>query len=243
MDVEKNIEPKTKGKAKLNSNNTFFLRNSRFFFLKKKGSKGQMFVIAGIIILIGFFLLRGVFSIYSTIEEKRFQETMILDKQLKNIYHEYEKTLAVSRIQTNPNNTAITNLYDFSNYLRNEEDIEILYVFVYVNNTAYSVTVGNFLNDRINVTVNGTTSTPASAAIGVMDDKTNATRNFAADITSGTVNITVTYQLRNENITERFPVRIGLTTQERSMMQGFFDIKLKSKDDFIRIKNTYNLTW
>ncbi len=246
MDVEKNIENFSEkfyqnGRTcKRSINNTFFLGNLHFFFSKEKG---QMFAIAGIIILIGFFLLRGTFSIYSTIEEKRFQETMIIDKQLKNIYHEYERILSVSRVQTNPNNTAITNLYEFSNFLRGEEDIEILYVFVYVNNTIYSVTTGNFLNDRINVTVNATTSTPASASIGVLEDKTNQTRNFAADITSGAVNITVIYKMQNEEVTEKFPIRVGLTTQERSMLQGFFDIKFKSKDDFIRIKNTFNLTW
>ncbi|MBI2578160.1 MAG: hypothetical protein HYW26_00460 [Candidatus Aenigmarchaeota archaeon] len=202
-----------------------------------------MFVIAGLIILIAFFLLRGVFGIYNTLEEKRFQETMILDKELRNIYHEYEKIIIVSRVQGNANSSAIANLADFSTFLRGEEDIEILYALVSVNNTKYTVTVGNFLNDNINVTVNATDSTPSSAAMGIVNDKTNASASFTSSVSSGVVNVTLIYARRSDNVIEAIPARIAPPTQEKSALHGFFDIKLKSREDFLRIKNTFNATW
>ncbi|MBI4018103.1 MAG: hypothetical protein HY368_00670 [Candidatus Aenigmarchaeota archaeon] len=254
MDVEKNM--------RYYPNNIFFLGNflekqsfseSRrsfaspkihfFFPEKKKGRKGQMFVIAGLIILIGLFLLRGVFGIYSTLEEKRFQETMIMDKELRNIQHEYENIVAVSRLQGNANASAISNLMDFSTFLRGEEDAEVFYALISVNNTAFSVTAGNFLNDNINLTVNATTSTPAFAVIGAINDKRNGTASFSADISSGIVNVTLTYERRNQNITETIPIRIAPPARERSVLQLFLDAKLKSKDDFARIKSTFNTTW
>lgn len=203
-------------------------------------SKGQMFVIAGLIMLIGFFLLRGMFSVYSTLEEKRFQETSLLDKEAENMLHEYERIVMISRLQGDANSSAITNLMDFSGLLRDGEDAEILYALVSVNDTRYAVTVGNFLGDNINMTVNGTNSTPASVALGVISDRRNATASFAADSGARTINITLSYARRSENVTELIPVRVS---NSLNMLQLFLDAKLKSGGDFVRIKSTFNSTW
>ena len=242
--MEKRIM-KNNGKviAKPQKNNTFFLRNLRFFFLKKKGSKGQMFVIAGIIILIGFFMLRGIFGIYMTLEEKKYQETIIIDRELRNIQHEYEKIISVSRLQGNANDTAISNMMSFSTYLRGEEEMEILYVIVSLNNTAYTVTVGNFLNDNINLTVNASDSSPNSRNLSALNDMRNASASFSADVSTGVINVTLYYRRRSEAVTEIIPVRVAPLSKEGSFMQLFLDAKLKSRDDFVRVKSTHNTTW
>jgi hypothetical protein len=102
----------------------------------------------------------------------------------------------------------------------------------------YSVSVGNYLKNIINATVNVTDSTPSGYAFGNINDKTNSTTEFQSNI-NGTINITLTYTISGSNVTEKIPVNV--TTMNSTV--GFFDITLMEKDMTVRRKQIYNWTW
>lgn len=203
--------------------------------------KGQMFIVSAVIIIFSLVSLSNLLGIYKSVEEARVQESLILDRQLKNIKGEYEAIAAAARLSDNVNGSAIRYLANFSELLRSTAGIEILYSFVYFNGTSknYSVTVGNYLRDSINATINVSNSITNGAVVGVVDDRKNSTRTFESSISSGTINVNITYVIRNENVIEAVPV----TVSARNYVSLFYDIKLVEGQDFVRIKDVYNVTW
>lgn len=209
--------------------------------VERFAKKGQMFLLTSIIVVLGLVSLSNLLGIYKTVEETRMQESLILDKQLKNIKGEYEMIAAAARLNNDVNGSAIRYLSNFSELLRNTADTEILYSFVFYNGTNknYSVTIGNYLKDSINATINVSNSTAVGAFIGVIDDKKNETRTFEAGMASGTVTVNITYSIKNENVTETIPV----TVSSMHYASLFYDIKLAEGGDFVRVKDVYNITW
>ncbi len=207
------------------------------FFSKERGRKGQMFVIGAILILIGLIVLKNLLGVYSTAEEKRYQESVILDKHLRNVRDEYKYIIATASMQNDANASGISYLSNFSSLIRNDMDSKIVYMFIFANGTTqkFSVNVGNFVNDKINVTVNATNSNPNGYVYGGMDDKTNLTREFNATI-NGTINVTLKYLHRNINFTETVPMNVST----KNLAAGFFDITLVGSDIYVRTKETYN---
>lgn len=209
--------------------------------IRRLHKRGQMFLISSVIIILGIVSLSGLLGVYRTSEEARVQESLILDRQVKNMRNEYEMTAAASRLGIDVNGTAIALLSNFSELLRNTADAEIFYSFVYFNasNNNYSVTVGNYMKEMINVTINVTSSTAAGALIGNVNDMSNATVTFGSGISSGTVSVNVTYLAQGGNTTESIPVSIS----PRNYAALFYDIKLYEGNDFVRVKDVYNMTW
>ena len=206
----------------------------------KKGLKGQMFVRAAIIIVIGLIMIKNILGVYGIMEEKRTQETGILDKQLRNIKNEYGYAIAAAAMQANINDSGISYLSNFSDFIRSENDAKIFYLFAFANgsNQNYYLTVGNYMNDMINITsLAVTTSSPSSWQISAMNDKTNLTNSFSSSI-NGTINVTINYTLSGTSISEFVP----LTVDTKNRVIGFFDISLYSGNDFIRTKFVYNAT-
>lgn len=211
----------------------------RQFATRHASSKGQMFIIASVLVAIALIGIKNLLGVYSTFEESRFEETLNLDKQIRNIKNEFGYLLGVATLKGDVNISGITFFYNFSNFTVNDIDARILYAFVFVNSSTqeYGVTVGNLIKDTINITINATNSTPVGYTL-ILNSSTNATRQFNSNI-NGTVNITLTYSLHNENVTERF----SILASTRRYAGIFFDIKLSSKDEFVRSKELYNRTW
>ena len=207
--------------------------------------KGQMFLLASVIIVLGLISIGNLLGIYKTVEETRLQESLMLDKQLRNIKAEYESIAAAARLGNDVNGSAIRYLSNFSGLLRNTADVEVFYVFAYFNasDKNYSLTIGNYLKDSINVTVNASSSDPAGIFMGVIDDRKNETRTSAHTITSsplsGTVLVNVTYTIKGSNVMEAVPVTIS----NRNYLILLYDIKVKEGNDFVSVKDTYNVTW
>ena len=199
-------------------------------------SKGQLFIVGAIIVLVGFIMLHNLFT-YSSIEEKRFLESSLLDKYSGNVVNEYKNIVGLSSMQSNINKSGIDYLSNFSFFIRDGIESRILYVFVFLNSSKYSVTVGNFLDDKINATISATDSTPDGYSIGVLDDKTNQTREFITN-TNGTIELTLTYNKMGVEFNETIPIRSG-----NNFVQGFFDISLEEDDIFLRKIGMYNRTW
>lgn len=200
---------------------------------------GQMAIIASIFIVIGLILLKNLLGIYSTLEEKRFHESNIISKQLRNIKDEYKSIASVS--STRGNASGIEYLYNFTDLVRNDFSASVIYLYMFSNASAqrYSVTVGNFMNGRINATVNVTDSASAGYAFGAIDDKKNSTTQFSFS-SSVTINVTLRYTINGVNVTEEF--RVPLSTS-RSSVFGFFDITLEAAGISVRSKEVYNKTW
>lgn len=207
---------------------------------KVNRSKGQIFLAGAVILLVGLIVLRNLLGVYGTVEEKRYQESLLYDDQLMNIKNEYQYIVGISTLQSNVNESAVNYLSNFSNYLRNEiSDFRVLYLFVFVNgsNQKYSITLGNFLNDKINATVSASDSTPSNISIGSMNDKSNSTNEFQSNV-NGTVNITLGYQIKNLTITEMIPI-----TSNKNITYGLFDVALNAKGLMVRTKYVCNRTW
>ena len=141
--------------------------------------KGQMFIIAAIIVSISLILLKEYFGVFSIIEEKRHQNAESLSEKTANIQVEYMNIVNVAVENSDVNASAVGQLYNFSQYLRQEESIEILYMFVYVNKSRneMQVSLGNFLGDTIDVLLN-TTGTVFSEQTATLFDKETAEMLF-----------------------------------------------------------------
>ncbi len=198
-----------------------------------------MFIIASILLLIAMIMLKNLLGIYATYEEKSFSEMFTLDKQLNNLKSEYRYLVGLTTLQGNANQSGITYLYNFSNFSTSDISAKVLYVYVFGNGSTqrYSATIGNFIEDEINMTVNATSSTPTGFTF-TLNSMANATYEFNSSI-NGTINITLRYAYRNDNVTERFPVLISTS----NVVAGFFDITVSSGDQFVRSKSVYNRTW
>lgn len=204
-----------------------------------RGSTGQMFLIGAILILIALVAIKNLLGVYATFEEKRFEEIFTLDKQLKNMKNEFRYVAGIATLQNDVNLSGIQFLYNFSNFTTSDMDAKLLYTFIFSNasNQIFGVTMGNFLKDTINVTINATNSTPTGYTFTI-NNTSNISRQFNSSI-NGTINITIIYTKQNENITERFPILVS--TQRFDAL--FFDITLWSRDEFVRSKELYNRTW
>jgi hypothetical protein len=203
--------------------------------LTTRGKKGQLFIVGAIVFIIGFIVLKNLF-VYPEIEERRFVESSILGKYSNNIANEYRNIVGLSSLQPDVNKSGIDYLSNFSFFIRDSIESNILYVFVFLNSSTYSVTVGNFLDDEINVTINATNSDPDGYHIGVMQDKTNQTREFTA--LSESSELTLTYNKLGTEFNETVPLTAG-----NNFVQGFFDITLRESDLMIRKISMYNRTW
>lgn len=203
--------------------------------------KGQMFLLASVIIVLGLISVSNLLGVYKTVEETRLQESLVLDRQLQNIKAEYEAAAAAAKLTGNATSSAIKYLANFSELLRNTGDVEVFYAFAFYNGTTglYSLTVGNFLRDSINLTLNASNSQPAGFNVDVVDDRKNETRTFGTPEILGTAEVNITYVIRNENVTEVLPV----TVSGRNYIALFYDIKVREGSDFIRVKEVYNITW
>lgn len=206
---------------------------------KKEASiypKGQLFLIASIFVLIGLIMLKNLLGIYSTIEEKGSLESLLFDKELRNLMNEYKNIVATASLKSDVGADYLSN---FSSFIRNEMNSKILYSFVFMNSSSknYSVTIGNFLNDKINVTLSATNATPANSIIGIMNDKTNATREFTSNI-NGTVQLTLIYEKEGQTFEERIAIR-----SDHNYVTGFFDLVIAEDESFVRMRDGYNRTW
>jgi hypothetical protein len=189
--------------------------------------KGQMFIIASVMILLGLIMLKNIIGIYATIEEKQHQEMNIMDKQLRNIKSEYERILGLAALDTASGTKYISN---FSSLVPGKK----LYLLIQINGSVFNVTVGNFFDDKINCTLGATDSSPSEYFVGTLNNKEYTTREFHA--AANKINITLGYDRQGLRITETIPIDVS-----KDFMVGFFDIALEKKDMLVRTKEIYKL--
>ncbi len=201
--------------------------------------KGQLFIIAMIFIVIAIVLIRNMVGTFELTEENRFQGTRLIEKNLRNIQNEFRNIASLAALQANANASGNDYLRNFSLQLRDDLDVSIMYVYIVANGTNqnYSVTVGNFLKDRMNVTFNATNSTPANS-VYIAEDKQNISTSY--NITgNGTISVNVSYTSQNQDTAEKF----NITDNTKNNIILFTDITVRSNEFFVRGKNIYNWSW
>lgn len=191
-------------------------------------SKGQMFIIASIVILVGLIMLKNMFGIYATAEEGLYHDTDIMERQLRNIKGEYERIISTA----SSGSQYIFYLAEFSSIVPGR----ILYMLVLTNGTDYNVTIGNFLGDKINCTLNTTGSVPEYYYIGCLENGEYTTRVFKS--AGGLINLTLSYEKRGLITVETIPIVVN----EKYVM-GFLDIAMEKRSMLVRTKDTYKVMW
>jgi len=201
--------------------------------------KGQMFIIASVLVLVGLVLIFNILGIQTITEEKRSQDSRLADKIARNIMAEYMFLTGTATAKQEVNKSAADFAANFSAYIRSEMPSNIFYAIAFVNGTTqkYSINVGNYLDRKINITVNVTDSTPLGNN-ALLDDMKNLTFHFSSSI-NGTINVTINYKTGNRDVTEKF----GINSSAKNFIMAFFDITVIDGDSHINIKDTYNRTW
>lgn len=198
--------------------------------MEKVNRKGQMFLIGGILVLIAIIMIKNLFVVYQTIETKRSEETIIVDRNLENILREYEYTLGLSSLSDDPNQTIYTNLNNFNDYIEDDFNTQIFIAYSFYNKSSENCTftVMNELGEDINISINDQSSF-------VLDN--NDLHSEIIQMSSDS-NITIDYTFneytRNETI---------LIDVSSNITKGFFDIAIKSNNNLFRTKSIYNRTW
>ncbi|MBI4019085.1 MAG: hypothetical protein HY364_02430 [Candidatus Aenigmarchaeota archaeon] len=202
--------------------------------------KGQMFIIAGIILIMMLFSLSALLSIYNTGQEKVNLESVAIQLTAENLMREYKNIAGLATVKENVNASAMAYFSNFSDLVRHDADAKILYSFAFSNGTSqkFWVITGNYLDDSINLTIYATDSTPSSVFIGVIQDKTNVTREFSRT-TNVPINITLNYTDSTGSRAERFV----LNASSLNSAAALFDIRIETPEGFARIKETYNRSW
>ncbi|MDI6720995.1 MAG: hypothetical protein QMD85_01300 [Candidatus Aenigmarchaeota archaeon] len=202
--------------------------------------KGQMFLIATILILVTFFALRNMLDVYDVFEEKRSQEIKTENFQIRNMVKEYEYTAGIASMQPDVNRTAQDYLFNFSTFIRDVSDVKVLYVFVYSNSTTgkYSVVIGNFLSDNVNGTINATNSQPSSFQF-LLRNKRDITKEFNFTV-NGSAELNLTYTTKNEVRRDTMNITLQSPGYFASLLT---DITAEGNDIKVRYKDIYNRTW
>jgi hypothetical protein len=202
-----------------------------------KNSKGQIFIIASIFMLVGLVLMFNLLGTPQLSEEKKFQETRILNENARNLMNEYFVAAGLVTDGTNITATASQYFSQLSALVRNDFDSRVLYALVFVNGSTqrYHISIGNQMNDRINLTVN--TTNPTSESNFAIADRGTAYLELSG--LNGTTNMTLIYTLGNSRTTEKLSFNIT----EKNYVQAFFDLSLRNNDFLVRIKDTYGRTW
>ena len=202
--------------------------------------KGQMFIVAGIILVMLLFSLSGLLSVYGTGQEKTNLESVAVHRTAENLMREYKNIAGVATMKGDVNGSAMVYLSNFSDMARDDAGARVLYAFAFSNGTSqkFSVTTGNYLDGLVNLTIYATDSTPSSFFIGVVQDRTNVTREFSRS-SNVLINITLNYTDNEGSKAER----MTLNASALSSVAAIFDIKAESAEGFARRKETYNRSW
>src|SRR3989338_360910 len=194
--------------------------------------KGQMFLIAGIILLLGIITLANIMNIYSVFEEMRHTEASDMNYRVDNIAREYEYMISAMSSQSQINSN---NIRSFTENITQYEDEEIFFLLAYANNSDYTMWAGNYLKDSINFTANMSYSIIPDWNI-FLDDKSVSFIINNATITD--IEINISYTLNNENEKQSLPMRIT-----NNSIIGFFDVRLNENDNFAKKRIFVNRTW
>lgn len=200
-----------------------------------KRSKGQIFLIIALILVIILVLLRQGFNVLTLIENKKFLESGLDRKELTNIENGIVKTVILSldkRIGVVDSNTR-----GFTTFVQDQESrktYDLTAFFVHASyptalintNTTLNITVFNGMKERItNLNLSFSYDLNSNKSFVVEDGTTLTTSySFSTAVDSNyTLTLIRTTSTRNFTDSVQVPVIIGKTKYV-----GFFDLKLST---------------
>lgn len=203
-------------------------------------SKGQVFLILGVVFVIILILLRLSVNLPDITQRQRELEGAFERKFFTNSVDEIRKTVELSVNQ--PENIT-TNVFDFSNFTRNRMkerllDFEMLYLSAWTQDTGgqMNVSVINMLNQHVTMTLTLNSSPALTQTNSSLFNISRWDTNFS--ITQGTdYKITIRYNSTyGENVTAE-------TESGQDMLTSYFDVTLRGKESSYKNKfqKTYRL--
>jgi hypothetical protein len=200
-------------------------------------SKGQLFIITGVIVVIVIILLKNSLSLVEILENKRYLESGLENLEFKNIEDEIVKTVQISYTQKE---NITGNVNNFAKFVRSSLSARMVELNGFFVESIYSdsqlnTTVFNFLGNEINflnLTLN--TSTPQSQLFYAIEDGALRETNFTFDA-QGNYSLKIFYNTSYENTTEEIIISYEAG---KSKFTGFFDLRLISSRGEYRDKFT-----
>jgi len=202
-------------------------------------NKGQMFIIAAIIMIVILVILKAGVNIPDIMQRNRELEGKFEHDFFVNLVDELKKTIDISYHQSN---NITNNVYSFANFTRKKmterlQNFDFLCAGVITpassDNDIMNVTVVNLLGKPINATLQLNSFTPVNYS--EMLDSTSWTTNYSI-IQGQTYTLIVGYNgTYSENVTIQ-------TKVNQSKYVGFFDITLKGSETTYKDKFQKNYT-
>lgn len=191
--------------------------------------KGQLFLIGAVVIIVGLFLLKNLFSVHGFIEEVRYLETSNPGFEIDNVMREYQRVAGLCKVNNNYNY-----LSDFSMNLRNNSYLKSLYFVGVANNTGYIVISGNFIGYNINVTIDPEKPT-LSATSFVLPDVSEQVSHFSYSNDEIFI-INISYEINGKIENERFHLKTGSDN-----LGSFFQVTFRDDNLDVSKKQTYEV--
>lgn len=196
-------------------------------------SKGQLFILTSIIVIIVLVLLKTSLSLVKVLENKRYLEAGLETLELRNIEDEVFKAIQIGYLQKENITGNVNNFTSFVRSSLSTRMIDLNGIFVesiYSNSSQLNTTVLNLLGKQIgflNLTLN--CSTPQSQTFSSLDDGMIVKTNFTFD-SYGNYRLRLFYNTSSENKTEDIIISYE---NGKSKFVGFFDIRfLSSRGDY-----------
>ncbi|MEM7825108.1 MAG: hypothetical protein QXO27_04005 [Candidatus Aenigmatarchaeota archaeon] len=190
--------------------------------------KGQMFLLAAIIIVTALFILRVSLRAPTIMEERKLLELTFEKNIFDNLQTELKKS---ARYSSNEKLSITTNVFDFGNFTRekmNEHALSFKFLFVgsltNISTQILNVSLINLLKEPINATLNLNGSINTNIVID--GQRWDTYFSFTPGLTYV---LTISYDNYDETVIIR-------TKSDKDIFVGFFDITLESFDSTYKSK-------
>ncbi len=195
--------------------------------------KGQLFIIAAIIIVIILVSLRGSLNILQVINDKRVLESDLLQIEFQNLRLE---TLKVSINSYNQSQNITQNLIGFLAFAKNSfsgrnMDLQGLAAItsyptvVASQNTQLNVTIYNFFDQPINTLILNFSNPSTVQTVQNLNPFTSYSTNFTFNIASNTNQVLwIYYNFTTETDVQNVTISLEIG---KSRQTNFFDLRLQ----------------
>jgi hypothetical protein len=201
--------------------------------------KGEMFLLAAVIIITAIVIATSGFRPTSISVEKTSLMTQLEKETLENLANEMQNAIEFS--YNVPDNMTL-NAFAFGNFTRRKMSEKALSAKIFfagivtnVSTNEMNVTAINLMGEKINVTLQLNTSTPQSASVTDLVDYGKWSAKFTSVANNTDYSLNITYSSNSKNVT--ILVRI------KDLYTAYFDLRLESDKALYRkvFEKSYSL--
>jgi hypothetical protein len=201
--------------------------------------KGEMFLLAAVIIIVAIVITALGFRPTSITLEKTSLMTKLEKEILENLAKEMQNAIEFS--YNVPDNMTF-NAFAFGNFTRRKMSEKALSAKIFfagivtnVSTNEMNVTTINLMGEKINVTLQLNTSTPQSASVTDLADYGKWSTKFTSVANDTDYSLNITYSLNSKNVT----ILVGT----KDLYTAYFDLRLESDKSLLRkvFEKSYSL--